>query len=893
MASVTQPSFTTGELAPSLHGRVDLARYYTALKTCRNWIVRPFGGVCNRPGTKFIAEVKDSADITRLIPFEFSSAQSYVLEFGDYVIRIIKDGGLVLWPSGPSVGLPVEVVTIWPSSALSHLAFSQSNDVMTLTHPSYPSQQLSRTDHHLWSLAAFDNVGGPFQEINITTANTISTNGVTGNVTITAVNAIFTADMVGQLFYVEQSPDAQIKRWEVAAAVTVNDKKRAGANYYQAITSGTTGTVRPDHLEGVAYDGDPGISWQFLHSGFGIILLTGFTTDKIMTGTVQPGYRLPDQIMTATSIKAITGAVAVDPDSTPGTGDEYVTVTCAAHGFVTGESVTIASVGGMTDLNAAFQITVIDANTFRVTLETVQVYTSGGTATRTLTAVPTYKWALEAWGGNQGYPATSIYYQQRQVFGGTLAGPQNNWMSRSGGYTDFGASNPLLDDDSISFKLVAEKMHEIRHFIRMKNLIALTSEGAWLIQKDQGNPIPLTDPQEQGGASYVRPLRIGKNAIYIEERGGAIRSLGFEFNSDSYEGHDLTLTGSHLVFGKEVVDWAFQKVPFRCVWAVLDDGSMLGLTYLPDQEIVGWHRHDTDGLIESVCSIPEGKEDAVYLVVKRTINGVSKRYIERLASRYPVLSEDYFFVDCGLTYDGRLVGAGKAFTLSGGTEWTYQETLTFTTAVDFFTGVSDIGDAIGLIDSTGELLRLTITGYTSAKIVTVMANRTVPVEFRGAGVGFQMARNTFAGLDHLEGKTVAILADGNDEPQAVVTGGVVTLAYPATVVHVGLPITADLETLDINVQGQSLQDRVKNIRSVTLLVEQTRGLQAGPDADNLLELSPLRSGSYFTPVGEDTGIVKANIISDWSDGGRVMFRQDKPLPATLLAAIPELQVGGS
>lgn len=890
MPSVSQPSFTTGEMTPSLWGRVDLARYYTALKTCRNWIVRPFGGVCNRPGTQFIDEVKDSADFTRLIPFEFSSSQSYSLEFGDYVIRIIKDGGIVLWPSGPSIGLPVEVVTIWPSSVLPYLTYTQSNDVMTLTHTDYPTQQLSRLDHHLWTLASFDNVGGPFQDINITEANTVSVNAVTGNVTITAANAIFNSDMVGQQFYVEQSPDSQTKRWEVAAAITINDKKRAQANYYQALTSGTTGTVRPDHFEGMAYDGDPGVSWQYLHSGFGIILLTGFTSDKIMTGTVLS--RLPDQLTTGSSVKNITAAVLYDPDGVSSSGDEYILVTCAAHGFANGETVTIAAVGGMTVLNAAWQITVVDANNFKVSLETFQIYTAGGTATRSLVAQPSYKWAFEAWGGGEGYPATSIYYQQRQVFGGTVAQPQGNWMSRSAGFTDFGVSNPMLDDDAISFRLVAEKMHEIRHYVRMQNLIALTSEGAWMIQKEQGNPIPLTDPQEQGGASYVRPLRIGKNAVYVEERGNAIRSLGYEFNSDSYEGKDLTLTGSHLLFGKEIVDWTFQKVPFRCVWVVLDDGTMLGLTYLPDQDVVGWHRHDTDGLIESVCCIPEGKEDAVYLVVKRVINGVSKRYVERMASRFPVLSADYFFVDCGLTYDGRLVGAGVSWTLSGGVNWDYTETLTFTTATNFFTGASDVGDGITLTGSDGEL-RLTITAYTSAKIVSVRASRDVPADLRGAGVGFQMARNSFSGLDHLEGKTVSILADGNVEAQQVVTGGAVTLAYPATVVHIGLPIEADIETLDINVQGQSIQDKVKNVRSVTLLVEKTRGLQAGPDVNNLLEMSPLRSGQYDQPVGEETGILKANIISDWSDGGRVLVRQDKPLPATILAAIPEVVVGGA
>lgn len=907
MTAVSQPSFTTGEMAPSLYGRVDLARFYTALRTCRNFIVRPFGGVCNRPGTRFVCEVADSSKLSRLIPFEFSASQSYALELSDMMARVIKSGGLVLWPSGPDTGEPVEITTIWPSSELDLLKFTQSADVMTLCHNAYPPQQLSRTDHHLWSLAAFHNTEGPFQEINIDTSKTVRASNMTGSVTLTASSSLFTSDMVGQMLYLEQAPDAVTRKWQVSKEIQINDIRRAGSSYYQAVeltddpsfVLGTvTGTVQPDHLEGAAYDGDPGIAWLYLHSGFGIVLLTGFTSDTVMTGTVLS--RLPDSVVSGAISKNITGVIVGVPMIPGGEGSPDVPatdarVTCPAHGFSDGDSVTIAGVVGVDGINTTAQIIVIDANTFDFSgVIGTGGYVSGGAASKSINGVNTYKWALGAWGGNQGYPAATIYYQQRQVFGASTRQPQTSWMSRSAGFTDFGQSVPLLDDDSISFKLVAEKMGEIRHFIRMKSLIALTSEGAWMIQKEQGNPIPSTDPQEQGGSSHVRPLKVGKSAVYVEDKGGAIRSLGYEFNSDSYEGRDLATTGSHLVFGKTVVDWAYQKVPFRCIWIVLDDGSLIGLTYLPDQEVVGWHRHDTDGFFESVCCIPEGNEDAVYFVVRRTIGGIQKRYIERLAPRFPTDDKDYFFVDSGLTYDGRQAGAGVVFTLSGGVEWSYQETLTFTTTTDFFSGISDVGDSIILHDITGEAVRLKILQYVSSKVVKVLAHRTVPAEFRNTpSTGFQVGRDTFTGLGHLEGKTVSILADGNEEAQAVVSGGAIVLSYPASVVHVGLPIEADFETLDINVQGQSIQDKVKNVRSVKLVVEKTRGLQAGPDANNLLEISPTMSGQYDQPIKTETGIMEANIISDWSDGGRVLVRQSSPLPVTILAAIPEVAIGGA
>jgi hypothetical protein len=893
MTVVAQPSFTTGELAPSLYARVDLARYYTGLKTCRNFIVRPYGGVMNRAGTRFCAEVKDSAKKVRLIEFIFSTSQAFVLELGEQYIRFHANGGAVLDDEDEIL----EVATPYLEADLPFLKFVQSADVVTICHPSYPVQQLSRLSNTSWTLAAFHNLEGPFQELNIDTAKTVYASAYTGSVTIHAASGIFAPEMVGQMLLIEQAPDSLTNKWEVQKGIVINDKRRAGANYYEAVNSGTTGTVRPSILEGVESDGDPGVTWRYLHSGSGIVLITGYVDTDEVTGTVLK--RLPDSVVTGSLSRTITGVVAgTEPveggEGAPDTPGVNARVTCPAHGFSTGDSVTISGVTGMTGINVAAQIIVFDANTYDLSgVYGSGEYAGGGTAIKTLEGTNTYKWALEAWGGDQGYPATTIYYQQRQVFGGPVAQPHNVYMSTSGGFTSFIRSNPLLDDDAVIFKLVSKRMNEIRHFVEIGDLIALTSEGPWVIKKEQGSPNPDVRFQGRGGASHVPPVVVGEDALFVTAQGGAIRSLGYFFQSDKYQGKDLTMTGSHLLFGKEVKEWAYQETPFSTVWMVRDDGVLLGLTYLPYQEVIGWHRHDTDGVFESVCCIPEGKEDAVYAVVRREVNGVQKRYIERFASRFFTDIEDAYFVDCGLSYDGRLAGAGVSFTLSGGDTWSHEETLTFETATDFFTGISDQGDAIVLHDSTGEALRLSILEYVSPTEVQVLAHRTVPAELRGEGVGFQVARDTFTGMGHLEGKTVSILAAGNVEAQKVVTGGSFQLENPSVVVHAGLPIEADFETLDLNVQGQSLQDKVKNIRSVTFIVEKTRGLWAGPDPDHLLELSPKTSWEYDKPVAEETGPMKANVISDWSEGGRVFVRQSDPLPATILAALPEVQVGGA
>lgn len=803
---VIQSSFSSGELSPSLYGRVDFNRYYTGLKTCRNFIVRQYGGVSNRPGTRFVGEPKNSGSkAVRLIPFQFSTVQTYVLEFGDYYMRIIMQDS-VTGLSGyveSAPGVPVEVVTIYPESSLFMLKFTQSFDVLTITHVDYPSQQLSRTSHSAWAFAAFDNVNGPFKDVNTDTSKTVSTNATTGSITVTSNADIFTSDMVGLIFYMEADPNAQavsVRKWEVSKTIAINDVRRAGSNYYKALTSGTSGTVRPTVLEGVENDGDPGVTWQYQHSGFGIVLITGFTSTKVVTGTVLK--TLPETLVTSTTSKTITNAVA---------GVSTVTVTSAAHSFASGETITISGVVGMTSLNATWQVTVIDANTYTVPLITVQVYTSGGTAVKTLTASASYRWALEAWGSADKYPGTVSYFQQRQLFAGSTGRPQTFWMSTVAGYTDFSVSIPVIDSDAANYTLASREVHEIRHAIDLTKLILFTSGGIWVVA---GNSDGVVTPaainvkkQVNEGVSHIPPLVVGSEALYVTDKSGQIKSVGYNFQKDSFLGIDLTVMSSHLFEGHEVVSWAFQQVPFSCAWVVRDDGVLLCLTYLSEQEVIGWSRHDTDGLYEDVCVISEGNEDAVYVVVKRTIGGVARRFVERMANRYFSTIADAFFVDCGLTYDS-----------------------------------------------------------TPATV--------------------------FTGLDHLEGKTVSILADGAVHSQQVVSSGSVTLDFAASVVHIGLPYTSDVATLDLSIPNSGLLTKKKLVNEVTILLQDSVGLYAGADYDHLIPYQQRQSETYGQPIQPMTGQAEIRIASTWSKGGSLVIRQSNPLPITVLAVVPEVTAGG-
>lgn len=888
---VLQPSFTSGELSPSLFARIDLERYYTGLRTCRNFIVLPHGGVVNRPGWRFCDSTKNHLKKSRLVDFIFSSTQAYILEFGEGYIRFHARGAMLVYPEGdPNAGQPVEVATPYAESDLPELTFTQSADVMTICHTGHYPRQLKRFSNYSWTLEVLANVNGPFQEINSDTSLTIYASAATGIVNIVASGDLFLESHEGRLLYLEDMPDDTAKRWEVQKAIVAGDIRRAAGQYYEAVNSGTTGSVMPTVLEGTENDGDPGVIWRYVHSGFGILRITAVADARHATATVLS--HLP-YLLVRNATKVVTNV-------TDASGKIQVDTTPVAHGWHTGDVVTFAGINGVPNANGTFGVKRIDADTVELlNSDFAGAYIDGGTGDRGYSA--TYKWAFEAWGSDQGYPAASMYYQQRQIFGGAPTAPQRVWMSRTKGFLDFGKNIPLLDDDGITFSLNARRLNEIRHFVALRELVAITTEGPWLIKKEQGSPIPTADFQGKGGTTHLPPVVVNQRALYVLAKGRAIRSLGYTFESDSYEGRDVTVTAAHLLKrGLSIVDWTYQETPFSCVWMVRSDGVLLGLTYLPDQNIIGWHRHDTDGFVESVCSIPEGDEDSVYLVVRREINGETKRYVERFASRFVENPWEAFHVDSGLTYDGRGAGDGVTFTLTNGIDdlpeddlWTYQETLLLSTGTEYFSGESDVGDAIVVVGTDGLTLILRITEFVDESNVKVQPNRTVPEAMRETEItGFDMARDTFTGLDHLEGKDVAILADGV-VTERTVAGGEFVLDAPAVLVHAGLRVISDIETLSLNTQnGATLHGRVKNIGSVVLLVQETKGVLVGQDADHLYLTPAVPSGTYTDADEEVDGTLEVNIASNWSTAGRVLVRQEDPLPATILGIIPKVEIGG-
>lgn len=510
---------------------------------------------------------------------------------------------------------------------------------------------------------------------------------------------------------------------------------------------------------------------------------------------------------------------------------------------------------------------------------------------------PTYD-AVFVGAGN--YPAAVSYYEQRRCFAGTNNAPQSMWMTRSGTESTMSYSLPIRDDDRISVRVAAREANAIRHIVPLSQLLLLTSAAEWRVTSINSDAITPSSisvkPQSYIGASNTQPCIVNTNLIYIAARGGHVRECGYNWQANGFITGDLSLRSAHLFDHFDVVDMAYSKAPQPILWFVSSSGKLLGLTYVPEQQIGAWHQHDTlNGVFESCCCVAEGAEDFLYVVVKRYINGAYVRYIERFATRRFDDPEDAFFVDAGLTYDGTNVAA-TTMTLTGGVLWDSTETLTLTASVNSF-AAGDVGDVIVLTGTDNIDYRMKITAFINVTTVEVTPEKTVVITsgLRAAATAtWAWARLVMSGLTHLEGETVNILADGSVHNQKVVTAGEVTLDTPSVMVHIGLPITADLETLPLALQTDHGygQGRTKNVNKCWLRVFRSGGIWVGPDEDNLTEMKQ-RTGELFgDPPALKTEELQIVITPSWSTGGQVFVRQTDPLPLKLISLTSEVAVGG-
>jgi len=783
-------NFRAGEISPRLEGRIDLQKYNEAVKDLNNMIVFPQGGTTRRPGTYYAGTTKDGGQV-RLINFEFSDTQAYVLEFGNNYIRIFKDGGLV-----------TEATT-------AITAITKANPAVVTAN----SHGLSNGDRvFIASVGGMTEVNNREFTVAGATTNTFQLSGIdssafttyTSGGTVGKIVEVTTTYTTAQLSTINYAQSADV--------LFIAQKDHAPAKLTR--TSHTSWTLTDiDFVDGPYLDENITSTTLFASADTGSVTITA---SAALFASTDVGRLIRfREVLEITYDEWAASTSYNNGDFVRFNGHVYKQVTGSTQ--TSGNTPPVHTSGTETygaidweyrhDDTGYVKITGFTSST--VVTATVQT-DDGGISVLPHQVVgsgnATTKWSLGSFSSTTGFPRAIGFYEERLYFAGTTDQPQTIFGSVS---ADFENHTPgTNDDDAINVTIASDQVNVIKHLLPARFLQLLTTSAEFTLSGGAGSePVTPTNVnvlrETTFGTGNVKPLRAGNSTILIQKGAEKVKEITFDLDTDGLLGVDLTVLADHLARGG-LTDMVWQQEPELLLWFVHADGRLIGLTYDRANATVGWHEHSLggNGIVESITAIPSGAEDQVYLSVKRTIDGSTVRHIVYLKSLY--FNDDVadaFFVDSGLTYDGG-------------------------------------------------------------------------------------ATTTITSLNHLEGETVTILADGAAHADKTVSNGTITLDRSASKVHVGYGYSSLLETLRMEAGAEDgiSQGKIKRIHGVTARFFQTVGAELGPDTDNLDRL-PFRDSSMAMDeaVPLFTGDKEISFPSGYDNDAKIVIRQTQPLPMTILA----------
>lgn len=808
-----QAAFGRGELSPRLHSRADIEYFKSGLKICSNWMVMRQGGLKRRPGTQFIGEIKDSTKTARVMPFIFSAQQAYVLEVGDGYFRVYANGG--------RVGT-VEVTSPWAMADLFSLDYDQTNDKLDVAHRLYQPQRIARNSHTSWSVGPVATIDGPYLTVN-TTATTITPSDAGNAIPIMTSNtapsgtasASSIRDAARDAF--KAMDGVASDRWQsgnddiggawlayafAASKVITGYVVQSTSHYSDAVENGPNLAPKAWTFEG--YNGSVWVilDTQFGQSNWGGGELRFYSFNNT---TSYSAYRL----VFAQNNGA--GAICLGAFSM-----QESPATSAAITLTASSTVGINGGAGFSASDVGRYLTLLGSDAAYHAFQ-ISGYTSPTVVAAKLTGAPLPsirsgpQWKLGAWGTAPGWPAHVCAFEGRKVYARTDGQPNRVDLTRTGGYgpaLDFSVRVPTVADDAISFILT--DVNEIAWISEGYDMMIGTAGAARTLGRDSANLGFSATNFRQAlasaiGSAAIRPAKAANSTLFAPFYAKAIREFVRSDNGIDYITPDLSVLSEHL-FAKGVIEMSFQQEPDTCFWWPRNDGEVVGLTFEKDQSMAGMHHHQLGGggIVESACVIPGATRHEVWMIVRRVVNGTTKRYIERMAAPYNEEIDspaDQWFLDCALQYSGA-------------------------------------------------------------------------------------PANVIAGLGHLEGQTVSILADGAREPDQVVTGGQVTLASGRTAskVLVGLSYQSRARTLPSNIaigDGSGL-GRKKKIVKAMVDVLATGSLKVGRTATAAEEILSRRTTDILgAAVPLQTGFHDARYDSRWEDGGEIEMIADGPFAATI------------
>ncbi len=949
---IIQSSFNSGEWAPNLFARVDIAKYHSGAALLENFFVDYRGGASTRPGSIYCLQAYRSNHPVRVIAFRLSFAVEYVLEFGTDYIRFYYQGSPILensynitaitqanpcvittsastgWNvgdwiyianvagmkqidqryftilaiSGTSVTLGLlngsnldsttftaytsggtaariyTLTTTYSGSDLALLKYTQTTNQMVLVHPNYSPQILSIISANDWTIGPLTIGSTISAPTGISVSTTLGAGTTNYAYIVTSIDdsgqesAPSTAANLTNVADIRTTPGSNRITWTPVTGAVGYNLYESEVSYFGVVPSGsyfgfigtTTSTTFVDSNIGPDFSqGPPVVQNPFAGAGVAYVTITAYGTY-----TTVPTVTFGGSPTAAAVAEAVLGALNLPTITAGGTGykvgdtinfnyDLVLTVTAVSAGVVT--AWTEASPGtitsGSTPSNPLAQLSTSGTGsgataTVTWTVREVLIISNGagyssapsvifssGSSTGTAVLQTT----------SNANPSVASFFQQRLVLAAPSGEPQTFYMSQPGLYFNFDVSNPTKSSDAISETLVSNTLQTIKSLVSSTSgMLALTDRGIWLVNGgSSGSAVAPTaivaNLQSSVGANDVPPIVANYDVLYVSSRGAAVRDLSYNIYFNVFTGTDISLIASHLFYGYTITGWAWAEQPFYVAWATRSDGVMLCLTYLKEQEFIAWTHQVTQGLYESVCSCTEtttdgsGTVDAVYTVVRRTVEGNTVQYIERIADRtFTNGLSSAWCVDAGISYNGP-----STYNFSG----------------------------------AEHLAGLTVTGIATDNLgnVYLISPFTMP------------ANGIF---------TLPMISPTPSPPAPDPTG------YVSAIIGIGY--TCQLQTLPIDIGQIPMQGKVKQLPDVTVRVKDTLGLTIGTTFTSQIAMKDLIQGNISSmltglPIqavsGLYTGDARTILDAAYTVPGQFCIQQSNPYPATVLGVFPHLVMG--
>lgn len=867
----------SGKLAPVMEGRTDVQVYPYSCRNVKNAIPLVYGSNKNRGGSAFVHDTADGEKVV-LIPFKVGENVAYILEFGDHVIRFIKDHEMILDNDLPyEVETPYDLTDLIDANGVMQLDFQQSGDVIYLVHDKYQPQKLSRYGDTNWTLSALDLQGGPWRNMNTNANKVIQASGTTGEITLTSVGNI-AGSVSSQVYeglrkprigYIGKPTDEYLFTFE-------------GLNF-GGLYSGIINTIQSQETD---------IDWEATFREYATIINNTYsdlnlrpvferTGSGIYDWTVQFVFAGKNSSAIGKRIKIdyvnVGGSSAQEVLTIPSTGTfeplftqemvgQYVRLNYAPDVpiWYAGMSVTVGmtvksdgnyyqaqntgTAGNIkpihtegTKSDGSINWTYVHSGYGIVKInEVIDEANATATVINTLpseiASTGTDKWELGLLGQDGIWPSSVCFFKDRLAIGlNAKSGPQI-CFSCTGDYENFSdmTNGEVLATNAITLPILLD-LNKIQWLCAQDNLFVGTEGGIVAVKamtsSEVFGPDNVTyDNISSVGTCKIKPIRIGDDILYLGRLAKDIYAIQYNWETDSYAPDEVSLLAYDLL-EEGISGWALQYEPNRIIWLVRRDGKIVGLTYNKKQSVRAFHLHETDGNFESVASIPapDGTMDDVYFVAKRAINNEVVRYVEYFKNGLPLN------IPNGLTQAQKL-----EYLLKNGWFLDCAKKYTFETASDQITG-----------------------------------------------------------LEHLEGKTVSVFADGKVQDSKEVESGAITLDTQANNVLVGLPYETVIEPMPVNIDvggtGQARSQRINQIvcrlyRSANFKYSwnNVNWRKAEVKDDNEMTL---KSGDLLLNWGDSNTLTNLNsedIVN--ATGARMLFKQDLPLPVCFVAFYLQIEV---